>query len=250
MRKSLREVLPEYEGKHVKIGFNHGNGFIFCNYVTDKTEEELRIAQELFYDKSKDYLRDLKTNYELLKDLGEAAYVSKVRKTFPKRKPDRILDEYKNRLRTARNSIAKYTELLKSNDLYLGATFVEAYESIDPMSEGAIIILLEGWIQGDYWFEEEYLGKKLPSFESLNITDRAYHALAAAVVKQAANDLPSWEAENFFMDPNRFNMFMPSYDGESILKQIKKNMEESHGKRWYADKKSRKVLEDTVAFDL
>lgn len=242
---NMREVLPNYVGKHVKIGFNKGSGFIFCGLVDEDILDEITDLQNVYYEKNQIYYDRSKINLKWLENMGEELYVVKKleynKKYMRTRNEKHIRREYKRRMTSLKNTCEKLEKNLNTPDIYLNSKFVKEYNSDDPTCKGTVIIIFDGDVSGDYWFEEEYYGRDLPKFSSMNLSNNAYHALAAAVVKQAAVD----GDKNFFLPGGDFSTFMPQYDGSAVWAQIIENRK-TNGNKWYAEKKAAKATEDDI----
>ena len=243
MDKTLREILPEYMGQHVRIGFNKGSGFIFCKKVSEYTEQEIDNLQKGFLAYAQVQLQLSAKDYKWMCGITEDEYVITAKKHHSVKSEKSLRRYYKYKKKSLQNTISKLSKLIRKTDIYLSSKFLKSYKSDDPTDPNDVtIILLEGNIKGDYWDEYEYICAPIPKWEPGDLSDMAYHALAAAVVKQAAAD----RDKIFFMPGGDFSTFMPGYDGEAVWKQILEN-EKEHG-RWYADKKAEKNMESCDIF--
>lgn len=159
---TCREMLPQWYGKHIKIGFNKGSSFVFCNVCNEGTEQELERVEDKI---RKEMLRNIETATSKLKTLqtiGVEGFIIKMygRDYFPPpHKRVQAAEAYYAQMRSAERGIKKYTELSKGDGrgMILEARYLESYPSTDPTLPDTLIVILEGDINGKYWFEEEYL---------------------------------------------------------------------------------------------
>lgn len=164
--KTCREMLPEWYGHHIRIGFSKGSGFVFCNVCNEQTEQELQAVEDKMRGEMLRNLEAATSKLKALKAMGMEGFIERAygKNYFPPpHKRVRAGEEYYAQIRTCERGIKKYMELSKdTNHRILDATYLECYPSIDPEAENTLIVMLEGDINGRYWLESEYLAGHVP----------------------------------------------------------------------------------------
>ena len=172
-KATLREVLPEFEGYHIRIGYTNGSGFVFCGHCVEGIVSEIEAEQEFIRSEANRIMKDTMGDYNFLDRIGLEGFcnreVEKSWKEFKARlvgrvfkpeykMPDRaaMVSKYEKRMNVYKKAIEKYTWCLEHPNMILDATFVETYPSIDPEEPDTVIILVDGKLSGKYWNEKEY----------------------------------------------------------------------------------------------
>ena len=171
-RATLKDILPEFAGKHIRVGFLHGSGFVYCNMVTEDTVKEIRKEQDEILSEMGKIVVLLSNDLKRMWQIGLAGYITKEvnreRKAYQFKTAGRgrefipsSADEIETKYRKKIDYMEKYIErwgyLTSKRDFILGAQYLTSYPSIDPEALGTYIIILDGDIQGKYWNEKEYL---------------------------------------------------------------------------------------------
>lgn len=233
MAKSCREVLPEFFGRHLRLGFVDGTGFIWCNLCGKDTEAEIRHEQNVIREQLTTSLNNSKMKLETLKSNGYGSYKYKIEKNHPHIKRDLIPKRWRSLLesmgKTIKRTQIKLDLVTEDKDFILNAKVVRTFLSEDPEEyPGTTIILLDGDFDGKYWNESEYLGIPYRRLDTTKFNEEGWHKLCAQIVKGAA----AAQDKEFFYGPE-FKMFLPDYDGPAVWRQIHQNYKSSDGKKWY-----------------
>lgn len=165
----LVEILEKYKGKKIKIGFNKGSNFIFCDSCDDDTETILNVIEEKKISEIRDTLTNALIKLETLENDGIDKFVESEieriellnkKRTAMGEKPlrippiEKIEVKYYKSISNLKKSIDKYEKCLSMNHPVLDAEVVEKYKSI--YEDNTIIIICAGFITGQYWTVEEY----------------------------------------------------------------------------------------------
>ena len=162
--KTCRELLPEWYGYHIRVGFAKGSGFVYCKMCDENTEQELAEVEEKLRADAVRNLAAAEAKLKWLEGMGLQGYIQK--KLPPSQWDDiekrlRVGELYDNMVRTYERSVRIYSELQRQQDMILGARFLECYPSIDPEAPNTLIVILDGDIGGRYWSEKEYMTGKV-----------------------------------------------------------------------------------------
>ena len=166
-------MLQEFSGRHIRIGYTNGSGFVYCGHCGVWTAAEILAEQEVLTAEANRIMKDALTEFNFLERIGVEGFCHKeVERSWKEyrarmagrvfklqyKPPDRatMVGKYEKKLQVCKRAIDKYTWCVEHPNMILEAVFVSAYQSIDPEEPDTIIILLEGDINGKYWNEKEY----------------------------------------------------------------------------------------------
>ena len=165
----IKEFLAEYEGKHVKVGFRNGTGFVWCGKVGESTMGELEKEQTAYFDRINTTYNNLRAKYEKLCEDGfDTWYNAQVRLMFQRYNashPSQIgfkapeIDFMRNKYITLKErmerAISTYHKALNVVNPFFDSEVIDAYRATAPWDLGTIIVICEGTCAGKYWDEDE-----------------------------------------------------------------------------------------------
>lgn len=162
--KTCRELLPEWYGYHIRVGFAKGSGFVYCKMCDENTEQELEEVEERMRQDAIKTGKAASAKLNWLLSIGLQGYIEK--KLPPSQWYDSVRrlqvgEAYQSMLDSYERSVSACKALRDRRDMILGARFLECYPSIDPEAPNTLIVILDGDIGGKYWTEQEYLTGKI-----------------------------------------------------------------------------------------
>lgn len=166
----IKDITNMYTGKRIKLGASHGSGFIFCGEVTDDFGAILEENTKKYHDL-------LTKRYEKLVYFSEASLhdtwekkvdyqISKcIKANWSDEKKIEMRKKYEDRYKT-REKFIKFKER-RDKSLEMARFRLNYFKPFDqreiedifhskfPGNEDELIIMFDGYEQGDFWTDAE-----------------------------------------------------------------------------------------------
>ena len=162
---TMRKLLPDLYGRHIRIGYSKGTSFVFMNVVNEQTEDELAMVAYWLQRDAIKQIENAKSKLKVLKQIGLEGWLAKQFKEPARLSMERRMNSAENYfvlIKSCERTIEKNRHNAKRQGIILDDRVVDIYPSIDPETEGHLIIILDGDINGKYWIEKEYLAGHVP----------------------------------------------------------------------------------------
>ena len=169
----LRDILPDFEGYDIKVGF--GSSFVYCDTYTDKTVPEIEFQSESELERMKTRLSTLESQMHLVQKNGFDKYAQKKyiaecarvdNYNFDPKNVDRAKKKYPDeslfyeKLRVKygnlKSNIRSLRRRIKEFVPFMDREIEEIYDSCCEPQTKILVGKKNGYVDGDFWDSQEY----------------------------------------------------------------------------------------------